>query len=80
MDSIVNTIVLAFSLGLVTNLHCIGMCGPITRAIPLDRQYKATITRGITSCSIGRSLSYTLIGIIVSLFMVVWGLNLGTPS
>ena len=67
MDSLVNIVVLAFSLGLVTNLHCIGMCGPIAMALPLNRKSKATITGGITSYSIGRSLGYTLMGVIVGI-------------
>jgi hypothetical protein len=67
MDSLVQIVVLAFSLGLVTNLHCIGMCGPISMALPLNRKSKATITGGITSYSLGRSLGYTLMGLLVGL-------------
>lgn len=67
MDSIINIVVLAFSLGLVTNLHCIGMCGPIAMALPLNRKSKASITGGITSYSIGRSLGYTLMGVVVGI-------------
>lgn len=65
MDSLVQIIVLAFSLGLVTNLHCIGMCGPIAMALPLNRKSKATIAGGITSYSLGRSFGYTLMGLVV---------------
>ncbi|HLW29410.1 MAG TPA: sulfite exporter TauE/SafE family protein [Brumimicrobium sp.] len=65
MDSIINIVFVAFSLGLVTNLHCIGMCGPIAMALPLNRTSKLSITGGITSYSLGRSLGYTLMGVIV---------------
>lgn len=67
MDSIVQIVVLAFSLGLVTNLHCIGMCGPIAMALPLNRKSKISIAGGITSYSLGRSLGYTLMGIVVGI-------------
>ncbi|PWH86342.1 sulfite exporter TauE/SafE family protein [Brumimicrobium oceani] len=67
MDSIINIIFISFSLGLVTNLHCIGMCGPIAMALPLNRKSNATITGGITSYSIGRSLGYTLMGVVVGI-------------
>ncbi|WP_107037691.1 sulfite exporter TauE/SafE family protein [Brumimicrobium mesophilum] len=67
MDSIINIVILAFTLGLVTNLHCIGMCGPISMALPLNRKSKATISGGITSYSLGRSLGYTIMGLIVGI-------------
>jgi sulfite exporter TauE/SafE len=67
MDSIIATVSFAFSLGLVTNLHCIGMCGPIAMALPLNRQSKLTIAGGITSYSLGRSFGYTLMGVIVGI-------------
>lgn len=67
MDSIVNIVVIAFSLGLVTNLHCIGMCGPIAMALPLNRKSKASVTGGITAYSLGRSLGYTLMGVVVGI-------------
>lgn len=67
MGSIVEIVVLAFSLGLVTNLHCIGMCGPIAMALPLNRSSKLKVAGGITSYSLGRSLGYTSMGVIVGL-------------
>ncbi|HLV42408.1 MAG TPA: sulfite exporter TauE/SafE family protein [Brumimicrobium sp.] len=67
MDSIVNIVFVAFSLGLVTNLHCIGMCGPIAMALPLNRKSKLTIAGGITSYSLGRSFGYTLMGVLVGI-------------
>ncbi|PKR81547.1 hypothetical protein CW751_03205 [Brumimicrobium salinarum] len=67
MDSIINIVFIAFSLGLVTNLHCIGMCGPIAMALPLNRKSKTTIAGGITAYSLGRSFGYTTMGVIVGL-------------
>lgn len=70
MGELVTIVIAAFSLGLVTNLHCIGMCGPIAMALPLNRKSKWTIAGGITSYSVGRSLGYASLGIIVGLIGV----------
>jgi len=65
MGELVTIVIAAFSLGLVTNLHCIGMCGPIAMALPLNRKSKWTIAGGITSYSLGRSLGYASLGVLV---------------
>lgn len=70
MGEIITLVIAAFSLGLVTNLHCIGMCGPIAMALPLNRKSQITIAGGITSYSIGRSLGYASLGVIVGLIGV----------
>lgn len=56
---------LAFTLGLLANFHCIGMCGPISLALPLNRKNKATTTTGIMTYTVGRSLGYALLGVII---------------
>jgi sulfite exporter TauE/SafE len=70
MGELVTIVIAAFTLGLVTNLHCIGMCGPIAMALPLNRKSKWTVAGGITSYSVGRSLGYASLGIIVGLIGV----------
>lgn len=70
MGELITLVVGAFSLGLVTNLHCIGMCGPIAMALPLNRKSKWTVAGGITSYSIGRSIGYAFLGVIVGLIGV----------
>src|SRR5690554_5353305 len=67
MDSLIGIVFYSLSLGLATSLHCIGMCGPIAMALPLNRASKLTVAGGITSYSIGRSLGNTLIGVIVGI-------------
>ncbi len=67
MGELTTLIITAFSLGLVTNLHCIGMCGPIAMALPLNRTSPMKIAGGITSYSIGRSAGYASLGVIVGL-------------
>jgi sulfite exporter TauE/SafE len=58
-------LVTAFVLGLVSTAHCIGMCGPIALAIPLDRKNNVTIITGILQYNFGRILSYSIIGFII---------------
>lgn len=60
-------IYLALSLGVVSNFHCIGMCGPISLALPVDRTSKWTITGGIATYTLGRSLGYAGLGILVGI-------------
>ena len=70
MGELITLVVGAFSLGLITNLHCIGMCGPIAMALPLNRKSKWTVAGGITSYSVGRSIGYAFLGVIVGLIGV----------
>ena len=55
----------AFILGVISNLHCLGMCGPIALAIPLNRSSKSTMLFGILQYHIGRVLVYAILGYIV---------------
>ncbi len=52
-------------LGITSNLHCIGMCGPIAMAIPVNRANNWTILGGILQYNFGRILTYMLLGLIV---------------
>ncbi len=52
----------AFILGVISNLHCLGMCGPIALAIPLNRSSKSTMLFGILQYHIGRVLVYGILG------------------
>jgi len=49
-------------LGLTSNLHCIGMCGPIALAIPVNRSNNWTILVGVLSYNFGRILTYATLG------------------
>lgn len=55
----------AFILGVISNLHCLGMCGPIALAIPLNRSSKSTMLFGILQYHIGRILVYGILGYLV---------------
>ena len=55
----------AFILGIISNLHCIGMCGPIALALPLNRESNWTKFYGILQYNFGRILTYSILGGIV---------------
>lgn len=55
----------AFVLGLGSSLHCMGMCGPLALAIPVDRSSKIKSILGILQYNFGRIVSYAILGILV---------------
>ncbi|MBL4709358.1 MAG: sulfite exporter TauE/SafE family protein [Flavobacteriales bacterium] len=57
----------AISIGLLGSLHCIGMCGPIALALPLDRSSSFKIVGGSVIYNLGRLFSYLLIGALLGL-------------
>ncbi|MGJ8661454.1 MAG: sulfite exporter TauE/SafE family protein [Bacteroidota bacterium] len=58
-------VVTGLILGLTSSLHCIGMCGPIAMAIPVNRKNNWTILNGILQYNLGRILTYAIFGLIV---------------
>ena len=67
MDSVISVVALGGLMGLISNLHCIGMCGPIAMALPLNRSSKLSIVGGITTYTLGRSTGYAALGVTVGL-------------
>lgn len=65
MGETLNILYFAFTLGLLANFHCIGMCGPISLALPLNRKSKLTAASGVMTYTVGRSIGYALLGIII---------------
>lgn len=59
--------VIALLTGLVTSLHCIGMCGPIAIALPLGKKSWLEKTFGTLTYNVGRTLTYAIIGAIFGL-------------
>ena len=57
----------AFILGLLGSFHCIGMCGPIAFALPLDRSSKSKMLFQTFLYHLGRLITYSLIGILFGL-------------
>lgn len=57
----------AFLFGLVSSLHCIGMCGPIAMMLPVDRNNKAKKAIQIVIYHLGRLTAYGTIGLLFGL-------------
>lgn len=55
----------ALLLGLFGSLHCLGMCGPIAMALPLDRRNALTAASGAFLYNGGRILGYASMGILL---------------
>lgn len=55
----------SFILGLAGSFHCIGMCGPIALALPLDRQSPGTMLLGILATNLGRIITYMALGFVI---------------
>ena len=58
----------AFFLGLVSSLHCVGMCGPLALALPTRDLRPVRRARAWGLYHGGRILVYTLAGVIFGLF------------
>jgi hypothetical protein len=54
----------AFSLGFLGSFHCIGMCGPIALALPVQHLQGARRLGGILLYNAGRITTYTLLGLL----------------
>ena len=57
-----------FVIGLLGSFHCIGMCGPIVLALPMDYKTKYDLVMNRLIYNIGRVVTYTLLGVVVGLF------------
>jgi sulfite exporter TauE/SafE len=63
MEFIVSGLVLGF----VTSFHCVGMCGPIAIALPLQGASKAQKLLGGILYNLGRTTTYVLFGLVLGL-------------
>jgi uncharacterized protein len=54
-------------LGLVSSIHCVGMCGPLVLSLPLSIVPPERRTVSIALYHTGRIISYSILGIIVGL-------------
>lgn len=68
---------LALSMGLLSSLHCIGMCGPIALALPVHKGGFLQQLGGLLVYNGGRAFTYSMLGILFGLIgssLVVLGL------
>lgn len=56
---------IAFLMGFVGSLHCAVMCGPIVLSLPLAQKNKWYSVAQITLYQLGRTLTYTLLGLLI---------------
>lgn len=52
----------AFATGLISSLHCVGMCGPLVAALPVGRLPQQQRWRAIGLYHTGRIATYSLLG------------------
>lgn len=57
----------AFIFGLISSLHCIGMCGPIAMMLPVDRNNPTKKATQIMTYHFGRLSAYATIGFLFGL-------------
>jgi len=56
-----------FTLGLVGSLHCVGMCGPLALALPVQYLSKSQRAFAIFLYQVGRVITYSILGLIFGL-------------
>lgn len=54
-------------LGLAASLHCVGMCGPLMLALPLDAAGKRHLLLQMLTYHSGRILTYAVLGVVFGL-------------
>ena len=54
----------AFLLGLISSFHCVGMCGPLAIAVPVQHLSPNAKRLAIVLYHIGRIITYTLLGLL----------------
>ncbi|WPO77460.1 sulfite exporter TauE/SafE family protein [Flavobacterium sp. KACC 22761] len=57
----------ALILGLISSLHCVGMCGPIAVMLPVDHHNETKKVTQIITYHLGRLTAYATIGLIFGL-------------
>jgi uncharacterized protein len=60
-------IISGFTLGAVGSLHCVGMCGPLSLALPVTHLSKAKKFFSLLLYQLGRIITYSLIGLLFGL-------------
>jgi len=67
----------AFFIGLFGSVHCVGMCGPLVLALPVNKSGTGGLVFDKLIYQLGRVISYTTLGLIVGLIgKQVWMLGI----
>lgn len=56
---------IGFIIGLGAAFHCLGMCGPVAMAIPVNRSSDFSIISGALQYNFGRVFAYTVLGVVL---------------
>ncbi len=60
-------IISGFSLGAISSLHCVGMCGPLAMALPIHHLSKTKQFISLLLYQFGRIITYSLFGLLFGL-------------
>ena len=60
-------IIAGLGLGFISSFHCVGMCGPLALALPVQHLSKQKQISAIVLYNSGRILTYTLLGLVFGL-------------
>ena len=61
------SLVAGFTMGIAGSLHCVGMCGPLCLALPLQGLSKYQKISRLFIYQLGRTTTYTLLGLLLGL-------------
>jgi uncharacterized protein len=62
-----STVITGFAMGIAGSVHCMGMCGPLALALPLDRNNLFAKFTGSLLYNAGRVATYSLFGLMAGL-------------
>lgn len=57
----------AFIMGLFGSLHCVGMCGPIALALPVQNENRFSMVSKLLLYNFGRTVTYVFLGVLIGL-------------
>lgn len=65
----------ALTIGLMGSLHCVGMCGPIAMAVPLQGKLRNYRWLGSLNYLLGKAITYSLLGLFSGVFAKLFELT-----
>lgn len=64
---IVQALIAGLTLGLLSSFHCVGMCGPLALALPVQHLSRGWQALAVILYNIGRASTYALLGLLFGL-------------
>src|SRR3954471_2838276 len=61
-------VIAGLMLGLISSFHCVGMCGPIALALPVQHLSGTKRFLSVLAYNLGRVFTYTTLGVVLGLF------------